>query len=149
MATAERMMAGMPVPCSPIYFSVTVGNSPKSYFWLSDYFQLEGLAYKFVPVHNPTPKGSVDFGKVNSDIMYDNMMNKFQWRNLNDPSIFYDENYQRFTVSERLERLLEPQGEANADRAKALAGAAVLARQSGDAVAARDTRYMSRFGSHL
>ena len=50
----------------PIYFSVTVGNSDKSYFWLSDYFQLEGLAYRFVPVKNPYPKGSVDFGKVDT-----------------------------------------------------------------------------------
>src|SRR5690606_30032642 len=47
----------------PIYFSVTVGNSSKSFFWLEDYFQLEGLAYRFVPVKNETPKGSTDFGK--------------------------------------------------------------------------------------
>ena len=33
--------------------------------------------------------------------MYDNMMNKFAWRNMDDPSIFYDENYLRFPSNAR------------------------------------------------
>jgi MFS family permease len=85
----------------PIYFSVTVGNSPKSFFWLTDYFQLEGLAYRFVPVNNPTPKGSVDFGKVNTDIMYDNVMNKFAYGNMEVPGVYLDETNRRLSYNLR------------------------------------------------
>ncbi len=85
----------------PIYFSVTVGNSPKSFFWLTDYFQLEGLAYRFVPVKNPTPKGSVDFGKVHTDIMYDNVMNKFAYGNMELPDVYLDETNRRLSYNLR------------------------------------------------
>ncbi len=85
----------------PIYFSVTVGNSPKSFFWLTDYFQLEGLAYRFVPVNNPTPKGSVDFGKVNTDIMYENVMNKFEYGNMELPGVYLDETNRRLSYNLR------------------------------------------------
>ncbi len=85
----------------PIYFSVTVGNSPKSFFWLSDYFQLEGLAYRFVPVHNPTPKGSSDFGKVHTDLMYDNMVNKFAYGNMEVPGVYLDETNRRLSYNLR------------------------------------------------
>ncbi len=85
----------------PIYFSVTVGNSPKSFFWLTDYFQLEGLAYRFVPVSTPTPKGSVDYGKVNTDIMYDNVMNKFEYGNMELPDVYLDETNRRLSYNLR------------------------------------------------
>ena len=64
----------------PIYFSITVGNSPKAYFWLNDYFRLEGMAYRFVPVYTPNNSQGLDFGKVDTDIMYNNVMNEFALR---------------------------------------------------------------------
>jgi MFS family permease len=85
----------------PIYFSVTVGNNSKSYFWLDDYFRLEGLAYRFVPVRNPTPKGSVDFGEVDADIMYANMMEKFSYGNMEDPDVYLDETNRRVSYNLR------------------------------------------------
>ncbi len=84
----------------PIYFSVTVGNSSQSYFWLDDYFQLEGLAYRFVPVFNERKRDAsgrkeTDFGKIATDIMYDNLMNKFEFGNMEEPGVYLDETNRR------------------------------------------------------
>lgn len=79
----------------PIYFSVTVGNSSKSFFWLDNYFQLEGLAYRFVPVLNKREGRDPDFGKIAADIMYDNLMNKFEMGNMEVPGVYLDETNRR------------------------------------------------------
>ncbi|NNM16737.1 MAG: DUF2723 domain-containing protein, partial [Bacteroidia bacterium] len=73
----------------PIYFAVTVGSD--SYMNLDDYFQLEGLAYRLVPI-KATQKIPGGFGRVNTSIMYENMMNKFKWGNISDPSVYLDQN---------------------------------------------------------
>jgi hypothetical protein len=79
----------------PIYFSTTLQGS---YFLnLKEYMQLEGLAYRLLPVKVP---GATQ-GWINSDTMYNNMMHKYQWRNMQDPSINYDENYLRFPINAR------------------------------------------------
>ncbi|MGB0176196.1 MAG: DUF2723 domain-containing protein, partial [Owenweeksia sp.] len=85
----------------PIYFSVTVGNSSKSYFWLDEYFQMEGMAYRFVPVQYGKKQGAVDFGEVNSEVMYDNMINKFQYGNMEDPGVYLDETNRRLSYNLR------------------------------------------------
>jgi tetratricopeptide (TPR) repeat protein/MFS family permease len=86
----------------PIYFSVTVGNSSKSYFWLEEYFELEGLAYRFVPIrHGKAPRGTADFGKVDSDVMYNNLMNKFSYGNMELPGVYLDETNRRLSYNLR------------------------------------------------
>jgi len=72
----------------PIYFAVTVGG--EGYFNLMDYFQLEGLAYRLVPIK--TANQAYELGHINSDILYDNMMNKFKWGGINNPNVYLDEN---------------------------------------------------------
>lgn len=57
----------------PIYFAVSV--SPAAHLGLSDYMQLDGLAYRLVPVKTT---GQYT-GYIASDIMYENIMNKFRW----------------------------------------------------------------------
>ncbi|GIV33650.1 MAG: membrane protein [Chitinophagales bacterium] len=59
----------------PIYFAVSV--SPDSYLGFQNYFQLEGLAYRIVPLEKEDRFGQG--GHVATDIMFDNMMNKFKW----------------------------------------------------------------------
>lgn len=71
----------------PVYFSSTMGASHN--LGLQEYLQLEGYAYRLLPVRVP---GATD-GYVNSDIMYDNMMNKMQWRETNNPQVYYDDTY--------------------------------------------------------
>jgi len=81
----------------PIYYAVTVGD--EGYLGLQNYFQLEGLAYRLVPFDARTLDGQV--GKVNTNIMYDNMMNKFKYGNMEDKSIYMDENNLRMTMNLR------------------------------------------------
>jgi hypothetical protein len=82
----------------PIYFAITVGTS--SYMNLEKYFRLEGLAYRFVPIEN-TDLPSWQTGKVNADVMYDLLMNKFTWGGLNDPDVYLNENNLRMTMNFR------------------------------------------------
>ncbi|MEO6686849.1 MAG: DUF2723 domain-containing protein, partial [Dyadobacter sp.] len=71
----------------PVYFSSTMGNSNN--LGLKEYMQLEGYTYRLLPVRVP---GASD-GYVNSDIMYNNMMNKMFWRELDNKNTYYDPTY--------------------------------------------------------
>jgi hypothetical protein len=69
----------------PVYFTTTTGR--EAYLNMEDYFQLEGLAYRLVPVK--ARDRSAGEGRINTDIMYDNMMNKFVWGNM-DQDVYLD-----------------------------------------------------------
>jgi tetratricopeptide (TPR) repeat protein len=85
----------------PVYFAVTTGGD--AYMGLEQYFQLEGLAYRLTPIkHKKNPNPNID-GGVSSSIMYDNMMNKFQWGNMDKMPIYMDENNRRMTTNLRLQ----------------------------------------------
>ncbi|WP_421826058.1 DUF2723 domain-containing protein [Larkinella sp.] len=71
----------------PIYFSTTLGQS--NYLNLKDHMQLEGYAFRLMPVQVP----SATDGFVNSDVMYTNMMKKTFWREMNNPDSYYDDTY--------------------------------------------------------
>lgn len=82
----------------PIYFAVTVGND--AYMNLESYFQIEGLAYRFVPIKAASdPSGQT--GSVGTDQMYNNMMNKFVWGNMKDPRVYLDQNNLNMTMNFR------------------------------------------------
>lgn len=83
----------------PIYFAITVGNSPSAFLNLNDYFQLEGMAFRLVPFR--TNSMDRQLGEVNSAIAYDNMMNKFVWGNMQDPDIYLDETNRRMAMNFR------------------------------------------------
>jgi MFS family permease len=101
----------------PVYFAVTAGGD--SYLNLDDWFRLEGLAYRLVPMKG-TQRGL--FGEqvgCNTDIMYDNIMTKFRWGGLDAPGakMYMDENNLRFTTNQRLQmmslaKLLNEEGKA-------------------------------------
>jgi len=82
----------------PIYFAITVGDD--SYLGLQNYFQLEGLAYRLLPIRNSFSPNE-DFGKVNTGIMYDNVMNKFKWGGVEVAPLYMDENNLRMTMNLR------------------------------------------------
>lgn len=73
----------------PVYFAVTVNN--ENFMNLQDYFRLEGLAYRLVPIKTPVPDNRQP-GFVEDDVMYENMMSKFRWGNMNDPRVYLDQN---------------------------------------------------------
>ena len=68
----------------PIYFGGTL--APNSYLNLKEFLQLEGYAYRLTPVR---VQGARD-GVVNTEVMFDNVMNKFSFENLDNPDIYYD-----------------------------------------------------------
>jgi hypothetical protein len=81
----------------PIYFAVTVGRD--KYLNLQDYFQAEGFAYRLVPIKTKVKEGQI--GRVSSKLMYDNIINKFKWGNMNDPKVYLDENNMRMSMNVR------------------------------------------------
>ena len=76
----------------PVYFSTTVPSS--QYKGLEKYFVQEGLSYRIVPVKTDEPEPG-EFGMIDPIVMYDNMINKFEWGNAADPSVYLDENNKR------------------------------------------------------
>jgi hypothetical protein len=71
----------------PIYIDHSLIHVNSIFF--KEYLQFEGLAYRFVPIK--TTRAGTLYGHVNTDILYENVMNKFVWGNVNDPDIFLDE----------------------------------------------------------
>ncbi len=84
----------------PIYFAVTTGDD--AYVGLKKYFQLEGLAYRFVPIKQTESEEAMG-GRVNTDAMYDNIMNKFMWGGMDKKGINLDENCVRMTGNLRMQ----------------------------------------------
>ena len=83
----------------PIYFATTVGSD--NYLNLEPYFQLEGLAYRLVPIRTES-KNDVVPGRVETNIMYNNVMNKFAFGNMNNENVYLDENNIRMTTNFRI-----------------------------------------------
>ena len=90
----------------PVYFAISV--APDSYLGLEKYFQLEGLAYRLVPaeVQYPTDPstGRVDQsqrGNVQPDIMYDNLLKKFKFGNIETEGIHVDTDLRRMIFNFR------------------------------------------------
>lgn len=79
----------------PVYFAVTCQRN--KLFGLEDFMQLEGLGLRIVPFRNQsdlTNYGIVGSGKVSTDHVYENVMNKFRWGNFDKEDLFVDRSYQ-------------------------------------------------------
>ena len=103
----------------PIYFVTGYHNDA---FGLEEYFQLEGLAYRLVPIKSEN-KSWVDYGRIDTDILYDNIMNKFVWGGANDEDVYIDYNHNRTltVVRARLQYAkLAKELAAEGEKAKAL-----------------------------
>jgi len=64
---------------------------------LSKYAIQEGNAYRILPIENPKPRQ--DF--VDTKEMYDNLMNSFHYRELDNPNVYYSEDYRNFVLNHR------------------------------------------------
>jgi hypothetical protein len=102
----------------PIYFSSTV--APSDYMNLQPYFQLEGMAYRLLPLKDPNYNPRGDEGYVEKPICYEELMKTFSYRGLNNANVFYDENNLRFPANyrDKFARLANAYLEAG-DKAKA------------------------------
>jgi hypothetical protein len=75
----------------PIYFVTGYQNDALG---LEEYFQLEGLAYRLVPIKSQN-KGWLDYGRIDTDILYENLIKKFVWGGANKKGVDIDYNHQR------------------------------------------------------
>ena len=78
----------------PIYFCSTVGNS--YYLGLEPYMELTGLAYRVTPTRSKDGQP-----RINTEVMYDNMVHKFQYGNVKAKGIYLDENTLRMCDTHR------------------------------------------------
>ncbi|MDR1918988.1 MAG: DUF2723 domain-containing protein [Tannerellaceae bacterium] len=79
----------------PIYYATTV--SPDQFVRLDDYFQQTGMAHQIVPLRaKDSPMA------IHSEKMYDNVMNKFKWGNIDKPGVYVDETVMRMCKSYRM-----------------------------------------------
>jgi hypothetical protein len=79
----------------PMYFATTVGSD--YHLGLDPYLELTGLAYQITPTRSADGRP-----RVNTERMYDNMMNKFRYGNVNKPGIYLDENTLRMCRTHRM-----------------------------------------------
>jgi len=79
----------------PIYFNTTSMNSINMN--LRPYMVQEGIAYRLLPLKNPNQQEY----QVNNPVMYDNLMNKYHWRGLDNPDVYYSEDYRNFVLNHR------------------------------------------------
>lgn len=66
---------------------------------LSRYVVQEGNAYRILPVYNPRPMNQMEL--VNTDVSFENMTKKFQFRNVDNPEVYYTPDYRNFILNHR------------------------------------------------
>ncbi len=82
----------------PVYFVMT--TSPSTYLGLDPWFFMEGLTYRLLPAKAmPSPDGQT--GEINTDLMYDHVVNKFTWGNMEKPGVNIDDNNARMVMNLR------------------------------------------------
>lgn len=81
----------------PIYYGTTVNSD--LFYDLEKFFDLEGLMYRIVPIN---VRNSWGLGSVNTSQMYTNLMEKYRFREVNNPKLYADENKCRILSSYRV-----------------------------------------------
>jgi hypothetical protein len=84
----------------PIYFTTQHGDIELGQ---RNYYRYEGAAYKFVPIYteNKTTSASIysdfdalrtssEYGCVDYEVLYNNLMNQYRWGNMNQPNVLID-----------------------------------------------------------
>lgn len=74
----------------PMYYT-TPGQSGS--VKLDNYLELQGLYYRLIPIKGERQTSMS--GMVNSEILYNNLVNKFKYTNFNDPGVYQDETCRR------------------------------------------------------
>ena len=79
----------------PIYFNntslATIG------FDLRNHVVMEGLTYRLLPIQKPENVEEL----VNTELAYENVMEKFAFRGMNNPDNYFDDEFRRFTSNHR------------------------------------------------
>lgn len=94
----DMMMLEMLAQCNwerPLYVATTVGSD--NYMNLGDNFVQEGLAYRITPFNTKAP-GAKNF---DTEKVYNNVMNRFKWGELDKPGLYIDETVMRMCYTHR------------------------------------------------
>ena len=78
----------------PLYMAIAVGSD--NHMNLTNNFLQEGLAYRITPFNN-TALGR----RIDSEKMYDNLMNKFKFGGIDNPDVYLDETVHRMCDTHR------------------------------------------------
>jgi len=91
----------------PIYFSGGAFGDD-DYIWMKDYLQLNGFAYKLVPIKTPLQKGSPFMGRIDTEKMYA-LIKNWEWGNSGNPGVYHDVETRRNSITYRghMARLIE------------------------------------------
>lgn len=83
----------------PIYFANSI--DPDHYEGLSEYLQLEGLAFKLIPVRTPGSTANTPL-RVNVDKCMDLILNKFKFGGAEKPNVYFDQTNRRMLNTPRV-----------------------------------------------
>lgn len=92
----------------PIYFSGGAFGD-EDYIWMKDYLQLDGFAYKLVPIKTALDKNNLyDMGRIDSEKMYE-LVKNWEWGNSGNPDVYHDVETRRNSLTFRghMARLIE------------------------------------------
>ena len=79
----------------PMYYAISVDS--EQYVRLDRYLQKVGLTYRIMPIDVFGDGGRL----IDTEKMYDNVMNKFKWGGVDKPGVYLDENTMRMCTGYR------------------------------------------------
>jgi tetratricopeptide (TPR) repeat protein len=79
----------------PIYFNHTSLNGIGVN--LNQHVVQEGNCFRLMPIVNPNVRAEF----INEDMMFENVMEKFAFREMNNPTVYYNEYYRNFALNHR------------------------------------------------
>jgi hypothetical protein len=82
----------------PVYYA-SLGH--EGTLGLEDYMQLEGFAYRLVPIFTKS-NSRFEAGRIDTEKLYDNLMNKFSYGHMEDPKVYLDDFHVRTTSIVRM-----------------------------------------------
>lgn len=100
---SDLMMLELIANCNwtrPLYVATTVGK--ENFMNLGDNFIQEGLANRITPFYTQSERNaSYDHVLFDTKKMYDNVMTRFRWGNLEQPGLYIDETVLRMCFTHR------------------------------------------------
>ncbi len=79
----------------PMYYAITV--SPEQFVNLDPFFQKTGMTFRITPINAKGDGGR----QIDTEKMYDNVMNKFRWGGMDKPGVYIDETVMNMCKSYR------------------------------------------------
>lgn len=83
----------------PLYFTGGA-QAAEEYIWLKDYLQLDGLAYKFVPIQTPNQEGMFSMGRIDTEALYTTILS-WDWDEIDPENTYLDVESRKNSISFR------------------------------------------------